>query len=84
MKKYEKYFAAPDSGILHGLHDRPGLGGKIIAGTKDRLEVLAAHTGVNPTRLLDLDDSLAPRRRLVRGGNFRTPALKPSHPLDPF
>jgi hypothetical protein len=30
--------------------------GKIIAGPKERLDVLAAHVGVNRTRLVDLDD----------------------------
>ncbi len=30
--------------------------GKIVAGPKDRLDVLAAHVGVNRTRLVDLED----------------------------
>ncbi len=32
------------------------MGSKIIAGPKERLEVLAAHVGVNRTRLADLED----------------------------
>ena len=32
------------------------MGGKIITGPKERLEVLAAHVGVNRTRLVDLED----------------------------